>query len=136
MKAANLQTGQEQSILSPSEQLESLSAPVGSLLPSLVKATSELEMDTADDADLTPLPPEEENEFLPRCSRHKRLAESEELDLVQKHPRKGYKKKNRPTFVDSEREGCSDCNEVSWVDLCPWKAQWLLILIEWPLGDK
>ncbi|XP_048467036.1 sterile alpha motif domain-containing protein 9-like [Rhincodon typus] len=38
-------------------------------------------------------------------------AESEELDPMQKCPRRGYKKKKRPTCPDLEQDGCSDCNE-------------------------
>eukprot|EP00061_Rhincodon_typus_P015958 g43917.t1 len=69
---------------------------------------SESEMDTVDLTASMPLPPEEKNKFLPRCSRRKRRAadqyappisepELEELDLVQKRPRSCNKKMNRPT---------------------------------------
>eukprot|EP00061_Rhincodon_typus_P009952 g33848.t1 len=72
MKPANSQAVQEQNIHGPLEQLERLSEPVGSHPLSSVKETLESEM--VDVAASTPLPPEEKDEFLPRCSGRKRWA--------------------------------------------------------------
>eukprot|EP00061_Rhincodon_typus_P006415 g27036.t1 len=71
MKAANSQTVQEQN--EPGSSTAFLIAPelMGSPCPSSFEETSESEVDTADVATSMPLLPEEENEFLPRCSGHK-----------------------------------------------------------------
>eukprot|EP00061_Rhincodon_typus_P008535 g31234.t1 len=85
-------------------------------------------MEKADVTASLSLPSDEEDEFRPRCFGHKKHAmvkymlpvseaESEQPDLVQKWPRKGYRTKNRVTSQDLEGKGCSDWNEVSQVDL-------------------
>eukprot|EP00061_Rhincodon_typus_P016510 g44769.t1 len=87
-----------------------------SLLPS-VKETSEFQIDMMDVANPMPLLPKEEDEFLPRHSGYKRRAmdwytppvseaKLDELGRVQKSPRRGYKRKNRPkTWTWRGRDG-------------------------------
>eukprot|EP00061_Rhincodon_typus_P006431 g27063.t1 len=91
-------------------------------------------MDTADFSASTMVPPEEEEEFLQRCSWRKRWAmvrhklpvseaKAEELQPVRKHPRRSYRKKNRPTSQHVERS--SDWNEVSQVDIIEYEfTEW------------
>eukprot|EP00061_Rhincodon_typus_P016911 g45374.t1 len=109
VKAANSQTEQEQNIPGPSEHPARLSEPMCSPSPPSVKETPEDEMDMANVAASTLLPPEDE--FLSRRSRCKRHtivrysppeseAEWEELDTVRKHPRESYWKTNGPMFWD------------------------------------
>eukprot|EP00061_Rhincodon_typus_P012462 g38217.t1 len=110
MKPATLQTAQDQHISSPSEHAARLSKPAHSPPLLSVKETSEDKMGMADIAAWMLLLPEEEDEFRPRSSRHRRQAmvqytppvshaELEELDLVHKRPWRSYRGKNGPMLL-------------------------------------
>eukprot|EP00061_Rhincodon_typus_P014717 g41940.t1 len=73
-KAGNSQTVQVQAVPDSSTVFPTALELMGSPSPSGVADSLECEMDIADAAALTPLPPEEEDEFLPRHSRSKRQA--------------------------------------------------------------
>eukprot|EP00061_Rhincodon_typus_P016227 g44328.t1 len=109
VKAENSQMGQEQSIHCLSEPVGSPSTPP----PSGVEGTSESEMDMAGVAALTPLPPEEEDEFLPRLPGTRDVLQSTtNHPYLRLSPRKQTQCENAPGPATRERPTSWDLKQV------------------------